>query len=303
MHWFVKAGVQSVLSRIWGGEWINHQLQRARGSMGSVSYLGGRIEYGVSFLKRNHDLIRPEGKRVVEIGTGWDAIHTVLLSALGAEEITTIDHIAHLRLEPTLQVVEQWKERSRLLAELTGQSESKIAARLDAMLGCRTLSELLTRMRTNYVAPGDICRTALPDGSIDMVYGYAVMAHLPRPVIHGFCRETGRILRKGGLCIQRIGLEDPFNDWKGGDCVDFLRFSPTMWRILGENSMTYHNRFRAIEYRRAFEAAGGSVVRSTETLDPAMLARVKSMKVAECFRQFTPEELAVTELDLICRFG
>ena len=303
MHWFAKAGVQSILSRVPGGEWINHQLQRARGSMGSIAHLKGRIEYGVSFLSRNRDLIRPRGMRIFEIGTGWDAIHTVLLSALGAESITTFDHIAHLRLEPTLQVVGQWRERSGTLAELSEEPEAKIASRLDAMLGCGTLEQLLAQMRVTYVAPGDICRTGLPDTSVDMVYGYAVMAHLPRPILHGFCRESGRVLRKGGLCIQRIGLEDPFNDWKGGDCVDFLRFSPTLWRFLGENSMTYHNRLRAVEYRRAFEAAGATVIRSTETLHPAMLARVKSMKVAECFRQFTPEELAVTEMDLICRFA
>lgn len=303
MRWIAKAGIQAVLARIWGGERINHRLQRAFGVIGSAGSLAKRVQYGVSFWKRNGDLLAPEGKHVLEIGTGWDAIHTVLLSALGAGKITTFDHLPHIRLELVLDVARAWRTRAGDLAGISGQPAERIESRLDSILCRKDLQSLFESMNATYIAPGDICATGLPDRSLDMVYGYAVLAHLPKPVLGAFCRECARVLVPGGLSIQRIGLEDPFNDWKDGDVVDFLRHSPLMWRFIGEHSILFHNRLRAVEFRQAFEAHGGRTIRSTETLLAKSLARVKTMKIAAPFRRFTPEQLAVSELDLISRFG
>jgi hypothetical protein len=76
-----------------------------------------------------------------------------------------------------------------------------------------------------------------------------------------------------------------------------------VWRIIGEHSILFHNRMRAVEFLNAFESRGGVTVRSLKTIPAESLARVKTMKLAPQFRRFTPEELAVTELDLISRFG
>jgi SAM-dependent methyltransferase len=271
--------------------------------MDSPAYLARRVQYGVRFWQRNADLVRPEGARVMEIGTGWDAIHTILLAALGVESITTFDHLPHLRFPQSLSAVRSWRTQSDTLSDLSGQPAARINARLDEMLRSRDLDSLLKSMRATYVAPADICNTNLSQGSFDIIYGYAVLAHLPRPILHSFCGECGRLLAPGGLSVQRIGLEDPFNDWKGGDCVDFLRLSPRLWRLLGEHSVMYHNRLRGIEHIRAFEAAGAVIVRAQETVKPRDLERVRSMRLAEPFRGFTPEQLAASELDLICQFG
>ncbi len=303
MRWMAKAGVQAVLARVWGGEWLNHRLQRVNGTLGSPAYLARRVQYGVAFWERNADILRPEGRHVMEIGTGWDAIHTILLSALGAGKITTFDHIPHLRLQHALEAAQAWKARAGDLSRATGQPAARIEARLDAIIRSTDIPSLLGAMNATYAAPGDICATGLPARSVDMVYGYAVLAHLPRPVLDAFCRECARILVPGGVSAQRVGLEDPFNDWKDADFVDFLRHSPFVWRIIGEHSILFHNRLRAVEFRKAFESHGGVTVRSRETIPPESLARVKTMRLAPQFRGFTPEELAVTELDLVSRFG
>jgi len=303
MLWILKATTQAVLSRVPGGERLNHRLQRINGTMDSPAYLERRIQYGVRFWQRNADMVHPEGARIMEIGTGWDAIHTILLAALGAGSITTFDHVPHLRFQQSLSAVRSWRTHSDTLSKISGQPAARINARLDEMLRSPDLDSLLKSMRATYVAPGDICNTNLPSGSLDIVYGYAVLAHLPRPILQSFCGECRRVLAPGGLSVQRIGLEDPFNDWKGGDCVDFLRLSPRLWKLLGENSMVYHNRLRGIEHIRTFEAAGAITLRAQETVRPRDLERVRSMHLAEPFRGFTHEQLAASELDLICQFG
>jgi hypothetical protein len=303
MRWFAKASTQAVLARVWGGERINHFLQRINGTIGSPATLAKRVQYGLGFLERNADLIRPEGKHVMEIGTGWDAIHTILLAALGADRITTLDHIPHVRLRHALQVAQAWRVRTRELSLISGQPEQRIKARLESILQSADLSSLFRTMNAQYVAPGDICATGLPPGSVDMVYGYAVLAHLPRSVLEAFCKECARVLVPGGISVQRIGLEDPFNDWNGGDFVDFLKHSPRVWRLIGEHSITFHNRLRSIEFLQVFEAQGGVTVRATETIPPESLARARTIIVAKQFRHFTPEQLAVTAVDLVSRFG
>lgn len=302
-RWLVKSLAQAVLARVWGGEWLNHQLQRVNGTLDSPKYLAKRVGYGVAFWERNADMLQPEGARIMEIGTGWDAIHTILLAALGAREIITFDHIAHVRLRHAQLAAAAWRVRAADLARITGKSHAAIDARLERIERAPDLDSLWKAMNATYVAPGDITATGLASRSLDMVYGYAVLAHLPRPMLGGFCAECARVLVPGGVSVQRIGLEDPFNDWNGGDAVAFLRFSPAKWRFLGENSIVFHNRLRSVEYQRIFESSAGVTVRATETLQPAMLARVKAMHVDPMFRGFTPEQLAVTELDLISRFG
>jgi len=303
MRWIAKAGIQAALARMWGGEALNHMFQRWNKTIGSPQALARRIQFGISFWERISDAVNAEGRHVLEVGTGWDGIHTILLWALGADKITTVDHIPHLRLQPAVEAAEAWRSNVDHLSRFSGQPASRIASRLSSVIRCKDLGDLLSSMNVTYVAPGDVCRTAIPDRSVDLVYGYAVLAHFPRPVLEAFCRECSRILVPGGLSVQRIGLEDPFNDWNGGDFVNFLRFSPTVWKLLGEHSITYHNRLRAAEFREIFESHGGITIRSRETIPPESLARVKSMRLAPQFRNFTPEQLAVTELDLISRFG
>lgn len=302
MIWIAKALSQAALSALPFGEQVNHRLQVMNG-MKSAGYLRTRVEWGVTFWERIGDKVSARDKTVVEVGTGWDAIHAVFLAALGAERIWTYDHVAHLRLQLALNVVQELTQHVGRLAALSGQDAAVIGERLSAMARAATLPDLLATMRADYVAPGDASCTGLPNQSVDMVYSYAVMAHVPTAVLKDLVAETARILRPGGLSVHRIGLDDPFNAWKGGDEVDFLRLSDPVWRLLGENSVQSNNRLRAIEHIQLYEAQVGEVVWARKTLKPHHLERVKAMRVAKRFAHLPPEELAITDMDLIVRFG
>jgi SAM-dependent methyltransferase len=301
MIWLAKALTQACLARIPFGEQINHRLQILNG-MRTDAYLKPRVGWGVSFWERIDGRASVEGADVVEVGTGWDAIHTILLYALGARKIWTYDHVPHLRFEFAQRVVAEARRQGPQLAAAGRQDAAKVDARLAVLEQTRDLQSFLAAMNTVYVAPGDASVTGLPDHSVDVVYSYAVLAHPPTAVVESLAEEARRTLRPGGLAIHRIGLDDPFNLWKHGDEVDFLRFSEATWGVLGDNSIQSNNRLRGVEHLAMYESRGADLIWVNKVVKPRHLERVRTMKVAKRFAHLPPEELAVTEMDMIARF-
>src|SRR5579863_8069372 len=94
--WKFKVLIQFILAYMPYGERLNFMLQEASRSR-SPERLRQRIRELVielAFLQQQFDL---KGKTVVEVGTGWDAINTVLLALFGARPIYSYDHVRHLR--------------------------------------------------------------------------------------------------------------------------------------------------------------------------------------------------------------
>src|SRR5207244_9176295 len=140
------------------GESLNFMLQEARGGR-SPERLRQRIRglvVELAFLQQQFDL---EGKTVVEVGTGWDAINTVLLALFGAQAIYSYDHVRHLRFQSIRKVLTELNSMVSELAGVSGLPESTLRQRLDALLDARDLSALLEAACITYVAPGDACAT------------------------------------------------------------------------------------------------------------------------------------------------
>jgi len=166
---------------------------------------------------------------------------------------------------------------------------------------CHTVAELFEAMNARYLAPGDASKTGLADQSVDMVYSYAVLSHIPTEVLNNVVREERRIVRPGGQSVHRIVMEDPFAAENGGDGVNFLRFSDKTWRLIGEHNIRYHNRLRASEIAALYTADKSVVQHSHSTILPENLQNLNKIKLDEKFAGMSLEDLATTCQDLVVR--
>jgi hypothetical protein len=301
MLWLGKAIVQLGLSKVPFGEAVNHKLQLMGGKR-SDAYFGMRLDWGLKFLERmqrNH--VNFSGKQVLEIGTGWDAIHTILLYSVGVQNITSVDVIPHARIELSQKIVTMLREQTSRVAAISGELESVITERLDRLAATGSVAELFEAMNARYLAPGDASKTGLAENSVDMVYSYAVYSHIPSDVLTRIVNEERRIIRPGGQSVHRIVMEDPFAAENGGDGVNFLRFSEKIWRLIGENNIRYHNRLRASEVVALYSGHKSVVEHSNPMVLPENLQNLKKIKLNERFVGMTPEDLAATGLDLVVR--
>lgn len=301
MKWKLKVLVQFVLAHVPGGERINHRLQLASGRHTAVK-IRGRIQGAVAFLTSIDPPLDLARRTVVEVGTGWDGLHPLLLSVLGAGRVVTYDHVCHLREEHLRLVAAELRSHSAMAdLERLGPGASE---RLDEILEAGSLDDLLRTARITYVAPGDAARTELPDASVDVVYSFAVFEHLPEKLISALLTEARRILVPGGSMISVIGTGDHYTSVDSSlTSVNFLKYPEWLWAPLVKNRISYHNRLREQDFLDLFASHGARVCWRKSHVAARDVEAARAMKVDRRFSGRTPEELAVSRSDLVVQFA
>lgn len=146
------------------------------------------------------------------------------------------------------------------------------------------------------MAPADAADRSLPDRSVDLVFSYGVVEHIPPADLERLMCESRRILADGGRAYHNIGLHDHFCGWGVESAVDFLRYSDFAWRLIASNPLAYHNRLREPDYFDMFERCGLTPVWHERTLLQRDLDALRAHRVDEKFVRYSAEQNAASEL-------
>lgn len=278
--WRSKVLVQFALACLPGGEAINHRLQRLREARGASS-LRELVALRQAGIDRLAAFMNLKGAVAVEVGTGWNALPTMMLCKAGAGQIYTYDHVDHLRHDLVLAA-----------ADAVGLTVAR-----------DSLESTLASAGVRYSAPGDAAHTGLPDASVGLFYSYAVLEHVPPAAVTALVAEARRVLKPGGIWYSMIGLHDHYLPFGCPSAVNFLRYPDWAWNLFVQNSISYHNRMRERDFVEILRAAGASLLNIENIVDPADIERCRTMHLAKRFGGYTPEELAVTRTEIIARFS
>jgi SAM-dependent methyltransferase len=290
MKWQVKALIQRFFGFLPYGERLNHMAQKALGSHSARAHLRN-FNNQMAKVEQLNERFPLAGKTVMEIGTGWNGLGTIIFAIKGVAALHTYDHIRHLRWDVM-------QEMFRVIAE----NRPEYRDRALALGALPSLNAFLEHTNTHYMAPGDAARTGLPDKSVDLVYSYGVLEHVPKRALEAMTYESRRILRPDGIAYHRIGLHDHFKSID--DTIsnsNFLKYSEWQWALI-TNGLSAHNRLRNTHYVEMFEKAGGVILHREEELFPEDIAAVRNMRV-KVFKDMTIEELATSHIDVDVRFG
>jgi SAM-dependent methyltransferase len=300
VNWKLKVLVQFVLAHVPGGEAVNHRLQRRAGSH-SVARSRVHVDDIARFLTSIDPPVDVRGKRILEVGTGWDAIHALVLSILGASSVTTYDHVRHVRFDLAMQGLQEIARHPMIAAAV--RLDESARERLDDLLGATDLDDLLARGRITYVAPGDATTSGLAAGSIDIVYSHAVLEHVTDKVVDAFLTESQRVLVPGGVILAVIGIGDHYTSVDPSlTMVNFLKYPEWLWALLVKNKISYHNRLREKDFLDRFERAGARVLWKFSRVDDRDVEAARTMRVNRRFAGLTPEQLAVSRTDVVLDF-
>ena len=148
--------------------------------------------------------------------------------------------------------------------------------------------------------PCDACHTNLADASFNYVVSSNVLEHIPPDIIRGILKESRRILKPEGLHLHHINPGDHSAFDPHVTTVNFLRYSPRAWYLLGGSGIAYHNRLRCTDYIKLLEDGGFRVVHQIRAVDQKALELLRSgtMNVHKDFMGYSSEELACDLIDV-----
>ncbi|HEY8506661.1 MAG TPA: class I SAM-dependent methyltransferase [Gemmataceae bacterium] len=252
------------------------------------------LDQGILQVKMLRDAgCDPAGKDLLEIGTGWKPVIPLVFYLAGCRSVTLVDSQRLLDrrcLAGTARNLLAHKDR---IAEGLGASAGEVERRL-RFPGHAPMEALLDGFGFRYLAPYDLLWNDLPAASLDVVTSRAVLEHVPPRVVQGMFHEAQRLLRPGGVMCHIIDNSD---HWEHGDKrlsrLNFLQTGERLFRFLSSmNPLDYQNRLRHSQYREMMEKAGFRIVADDSRPDPEALEDLKTLKIHESFRRFTPEDLA-----------
>jgi hypothetical protein len=290
MNWLTIAAVQKVCAPTSLGRFAYRGMQRRFGGLRHgirASDYQPVAQSAISRVRQSRGSF--DRATVVEVGTGYCPTMPILFWLSGAQRTHSFDLHRHLREDLTLQFVQS----------LAGCSV-RYPERLLRLLGCKKLQDVLQVACINYHAPADAAFTSLAPGSVDLHFSNNVLEHVPSSVIVDILREGARLLSTDGVAYHRVNPADHFGRYdRKISSVNFLRFGEGQWRRIAGNTLAYHNRLRAVQYRHLFQRAGHQIVDWIETEDPAAAETIRSgFRVNSAFAGYTPEELCVAMLEV-----
>jgi len=198
---------------------------------------------------RHADILRLDGMKCLEVGTGFVPTDAVCLYLLGAEEIVTTDYNAICQVT-TLKTAFQGFDQNELRA-LATPFTAEFEPRLQSIL--RLVEQEtpdLASLHMKYVAPYDLTKSGFPESSFDLITSVDVLEHIPPSSIQQLLENLAGLLNAKGQMLHEIDLKD-HRSMKEAP-FDFL--SDTTDYINESDSDARGNRLRPQDWMDAFNA-------------------------------------------------
>jgi hypothetical protein len=298
-YWMLKAVAQRLIGFLPNPHYWNELLQTRVTSSIQLPPDEFAIKVGACRMHLEHlrTLRRttPHHFVALELGTGWFPVVPVGLFLCGASEVWTWDIVEHLRLERVRFTLNSFlaldiADLKRDLPDLRPERLNRVRE-VAADRSAIAPAELLERLSIHYRV-GDVMRSGLRSGSIDLFASFGVLEYLPGEALVPLCGEFLRMASTAAVMSHLIIFEDQYAHY---DChitpLNFLKFSDRAWRWLN-NPIIPLSRLRITDYRRALRDTGFRIIDEAvvDRCDATVLAKIR---LAPRFRCYPEEDLLV----------
>lgn len=241
-----------------------------------------------------------EGKRILEIGSGWELLLPMLFSLCGAGRVYLTDLTALIDRHTLTGGLQSFRYNRQRILDALQLDPALFDRKFAGEVGSER--EFLEKNGFVYLAPCDCRHLPLEAASVDAITSRSVFEHIPPPVIEDILKECYRLLAPGGLVCHFIDNSD---HWEHGDKsisrINFLQYSDRAFRLTYLNSLNYQNRLRHSEYVAMLRACGFEIVKEHRNVDSQALAALRNLPLSPRFAKFSKEDLATTDSYLLAR--
>lgn len=212
------------------------------GAMDRAAYALGVFE---KHEKRSFPKGLPAGFTFLELGPGDSLLSMLIAAGKGASRIWLIDHAVFAETNPEFYRTQASRLRERGVA-------------VPDISGTKTLADILTICRAEYLTDGVRSLQTLPAGSIDFLYSQAVLEHIYRDEFPALAAEMRRVLKPSGVASHTIDFQDHM-----AHALNHLRFPPAVWESrLFRTSGFYTNRLLRRDIAHIFQSSGFEIKES-----------------------------------------
>lgn len=253
-----------------------NMLQRVKSNRGSYEGLVKILE------GKGHSL---EGKRVLEIGSGWAPVMPYFMLYLGkAKSVATFDLNQHF----SEKNINRLNEVFRSEFSITPTTEPSRSYSLPDGI--------------EYHSNTNLIDVRLPGA--DMVFSRFVLEHILPDDILSMHQKFKRELKSGSLIVHLISPSDhrAYID-SNLSLQDFLQYSEAEWQKK-QTKFDYHNRLRLPQYISIFKAAGMEIIDlsyDTPGPDSPALKKFRALQLQENFKDFSEEELTAGSINIVLK--
>ena len=300
MRWYFKSAGFKVLSTVPGGTRLYSFAQEhiTRSTIPSRERVSQKIEVGLlywNWLKAHGYAETLRRGTLLDFGAGWHPTIPFLFYSLGVERQYLLDLSPLMRAEQCAATLKFFRA---LVAEPVWPARGELV-RLPEPPGANgaPLEEWLRSLGMNYRAPYTPESGELREG-VDVAICTQVLLHIGREGLRHCLALLRDCLKPGGVFLGTIHLMDLHSlaDRRIGP-YNHLKYSPWFWERVVNSPLMPFNRFKARDYRAAFETAGFRIL-DFEVNQPTDedFAQLKRVRVHSAFRDYTPAELAAKHL-------
>ncbi len=302
MKWVAKAFVQKLISLMPYKERLNYFFQK--NVTGAVDLSDQYFEWKIGHAKDHWEFYNLEKKgqipqRILELGTGWYPVVPIAFYLNGAESVVSMDIYDWMsadNIRTTIAKFAEWRERGLLSKHLPTIDED----RWQNIMGLKTGSdsrEVLCNSISLEVIQADARSTPFEDESFDFITSNNTFEHIPKPILRDILKDFKRIVKGEGVMSHFVDLSDHFAHFdRSISDYNFLQFSDRAWNVI-DNSIQPQNRLRWPDYLLMYKNLEIPV--NEKKVRPGNLGVLKSVKVADQFKKYKPEDLAITHGYLI----
>lgn len=194
-----------------------------------------------------------EGKRCLEIGTGYVGSSPVVMWLLGARAVTTVD-MNRLWVPAALKTSILSVEKVELhdILRKYVQSEDSLRGRLDQIYAWAESRHVTLPADFSYLAPFDLVTTEW-SGAFDFTFSSSTLEHIPRSIVGRFVEKMGSALTSGGAGLHFIDLADHLD--READPLGFLGHAAERYSD-DFDADSRGNRIRGLEWLELFVMSG-----------------------------------------------
>ena len=298
--WHLKAIIQKTISFLPGSHKINYWFQKniTKGVYLGDEYFFDRLDHVKHHLKAFNNAVGTiEGKKTLELGTGWYPVIPFSFFLSGAEEINTVD-ISNLtnkeKLKDTIDRFIELIKQDKLKNFIEAKPErTKILKEIHKNFEQLNFEEILRKMRINYIIMDARNLSNISDHSVDLIHSNNTFEHVYPDILSDILKEFNRVVRKDGFMSHFIDMSDHFAHFdKSINIYNFLQYSNKTWDRIIDNSVQPQNRWRYSQFVNLYRELG--IPLSDTEIRKGNPEEVKSLKIHKDFESFTTEELAIS---------
>jgi SAM-dependent methyltransferase len=257
-----------VVTSVSGREAIALQLQSMGYDYPQDFILIGRYPQGYFhqfklFMESVNGTASLENRELLHVGPGGFLGLEVLLAALGAKKVSSIDKFSFGMRYPDISSIRQDYEgiKSSLdLVPIDCREREQAEKRFETLFKDRNGTTLIDPENISYRCPMDVCDMSFSSESFDFVLSFSVLEHVSDPA--KAVQELARVLKAGGLAFQTITTQDhrSFSKVAGYNPFSFRSYSAADWEQIASRKF-YQNRVFPAQWRDLFEQSGLQVRR------------------------------------------